>query len=146
METPELISIVNLLIEQLSKLRDHLDSGPIDVPAESWKKADSRICLNCGKTVKPEQKYVQGVDQSCKRAIDARIKRGEISLRKAIESGILLPKGKSGRKPREDTKLAEVISDYELDELNQLEAISKAMKSGTAKKKAKTPKRKTGEA
>lgn len=130
MNSAEAVAALNRIARDIEQVRVYLESkagagDAISLPADAAAKLANRICLNCGKVIPPDEKVVRGCDVACRQSIRRAIREGKMTEEAAIENGILAPPGPTGRRPRADTRLAELI-DIENETAAEIKSVGHA--------------------
>ncbi len=86
---------LDLLLAQLSALREEIAAGEPVFPAWALEKVTKGICLGCGKSIPKTEKSQRGNDLTCYRQVMRAIERGDLTDHNAVEKGLLSPKGKA---------------------------------------------------
>ena len=152
MDAQAIQSQIDAITFHLERLREMIgDAGlqPPVFPQSAVKDVNAKICLNCGKSTKGKR-VVRGCDEACHRQVMRAIEAGEFTDDEAVRRGLLTPKQKGGRKPKADTKLAQIRrgKESEIDEdlriATSRAAEAKSEYTAKTSTKKKTTKKKSG--
>jgi hypothetical protein len=88
---------IALQIVSLAKAVENMNSEYPAVPDHAKILVNQKICLGCKKP--HEGRIIRGLHEKCFKALDRKIKSGDISEHDAISRGMLLPPNAGGRPP-----------------------------------------------
>lgn len=95
-------------------------------PTESAEKVAKRICLDCGRAVPLNERYVRGLDAACGGVARNRIRKGEFTESELISKGLLAPAETGGKKRKQKSSALQKFIDEKAE--NQI-ATNLAKKS-----------------
>lgn len=100
----KLMQAIALLQQVIAELDDQTPT----MPQESLRRIADGLCLNCGLPI-AGKKENRGCHDKCYHRVRRRIAEGKLSEFEAVSLGLLAPKSPSGRKPKSDDQLSEIL-------------------------------------
>lgn len=88
---------IALQVASIAKVVENLGSEYPPVPDFAKQLSDEKRCLGCKELI--VGRTIRGLDERHFKALERRIKKGEISEHDAISRGMLLPPDQGGRRP-----------------------------------------------